>query len=177
LAQLCKDLGKRNVKEVSFMGWRQQQTESERPMLFTIDSKRIAEIPRSRADHFRAVTNTLGPSRTQDVQAEFDRLLDELPGNTRTGKRTFNSSYGGSSSYVGSSLSSWAYPLGYLYDAAVQMAGENTPEDDIQQQSAFSFGLFAWECVINPDEVWTVSNPNLPGDKNNDVPGKVYFEQ
>ncbi len=140
-------------------------------MLFTIDGKPITEIPRIRVEYFRAVKNTLGPSSTQEVQAEFDRIVDQLPADARTGKRTFNSSY------LGSSLSPWPYPLGYLYDAAVQMAGENTPKDEIEQQSGFSFGLFVWECIINRGEAWTVYNPNLPGDKNNDVMGKVYFEQ
>ena len=140
-------------------------------MLSAIDGKPITEIPRARAQYFRAVKNTLGPNRTQEIQAEFDRIVDELPRDAGSGKRTFNSSY------LGSSLSPWAYPLSSLYDAAVQMAGDNTPEDEIQQQSGFSFGLFAWECLMNREERWTVYNPNLPGDRNNDVIGKVYFEQ
>ena len=140
-------------------------------MLFAMDGKPITEIPRTRIEYFRAVKETLGPDRTLQVQAEFDRIVDELPADQRTGKRTFNSSF------LGSSLSPWPDPLGYLYHAAVQMAGENTPEEEIQHQSGFSFGLFAWECIINRDEAWTVYNPNLPGDRNSDVLGKVYFEQ
>src|ERR1044071_3651005 len=92
------------------------------PVLFAIDGKPITEIPRSRIEYFRAVKDTLGPERTQEVQAEFDRIVDELLPDTSSGKRTFNSSY------LGSSLSPWPYPLGYLYDAAVQMGGDNTPE-------------------------------------------------
>jgi hypothetical protein len=140
-------------------------------LLFAIDGKPITEIPRTRTDYFRAVKNTLGPNRTQEVQAEFDRMVDELPPDERSGKRTLNSSF------LGSSLSPWHYPLGYLYDAAVQTAGGNTPEDEIKHQSGFSFGLFAWECIINRGEAWTLYNPNLPGDRNNDVMGKIYFEQ
>ena len=139
-------------------------------MLFAIDGKAIIEIPRTRTEYFRAVKNALGLNRTQEIQAEFDRLVDDVPADAGNGKRTFNSSY------LGSSLSPWPYSLGFLYDAAVQMAGENTPEDEIQQQSGFSFGLFVWECIMNRAEAWTVYNPNLPGDRNNDVMGKVYFE-
>lgn len=140
-------------------------------MLFAIDGKPITEIPRIRAEYFRSVKGALGPNRTQEVQAEFDRIVNELPADERSGKRTFNSSY------LGSSLSPWPYPLGHLYDAAVETAGENTPQDEIQHQSGFSFGLFVWECIINRDEAWTVYNPNVPGDRNTDVLGKVYFEQ
>jgi hypothetical protein len=140
-------------------------------VLFTLEGKRITEIPRSRVDYFQAVKDSLGENRTQEVQAEFDRLIDELPGDPRTGKRTFNSSH------LGSSLSPWPYPLGYLYDTAVQMAAENTPEEKIQEQSGFSFGLFAWECIMNRDEAWALYNPNLPGDGNSEITGKVYFER
>ena len=36
---------------------------------------------------------------------------------------------------------------------------------------------FALECIINRGEAWAVYNPNLPGDRNNDVMAKVYFER
>jgi hypothetical protein len=47
-------------------------------VLFTIDDKPITEIPRSRADYFRAGKTSLGPSRTEEVHDEFNRLIDEL---------------------------------------------------------------------------------------------------
>jgi hypothetical protein len=140
-------------------------------LLFTIDDKPIQDIPRSRVEYFRAVTNWLGDHRTREVQAEFDRIIDELPRDAGTGKRTF------SSSFLGSSLSPWAHPLALLYEAATDMAGAAASEEEIQEQSGYSFGLFAWACIMNRDERWALYNPNLPGDVNNDVMGKVYFER
>jgi hypothetical protein len=140
-------------------------------LLFTIDDKPIEDIPRSRVEYFRAVTNWLGDHRTREVQAEFDRIIDELPRDAGTGKRTF------SSSFLGSNLSPWAHPLALLYEAATEMASADASEQEIQEQSGYSFGLFAWECIMNRDERWVVYNPNLPGDVNNDVMGKVYFER
>ena len=54
--------------------------------------------------------------------------------------------------------------------------GTNTPEDEIQQQSGFSFGVRVG-VHYQPGEAWAVYNPNLPGDRNNDVMAKVYFER
>jgi hypothetical protein len=140
-------------------------------LLFTIDGKPIRDVPRARAEYFRAVKNWLGDNRTQEVQAEFDWIIDELPPDPGTGKRTFNSSY------LGSNLSPWEHPLALLYEAATHMAGAAASEQEIQEQSGFSFGLFAWECIIQRDEEWALYNPNLPGDVNSDVMGKVYFER
>jgi len=140
-------------------------------MLFTIDGKPISHIPRSRVEYFRSVKNWLGDHRTEEVQAEFDRIIDELPRDPGTGKRTFNSSF------LGSSLSPWKHPLALLYEGATDMAGAGASERDIQEQSGFSFGLFAWECIMDREEDWALYNPNLPGDVNSDVMGKVYFER
>jgi hypothetical protein len=122
-------------------------------------------------EYFRAVTNWLGDDRTREVQAEFDRIIDELPRDPESGKRTF------SSSFLGSSLSPWAHPLALLYEAATDMAGATASEQEIQEQSGYSFGLFAWACIINRGERWALYDPNLSRDFNDDVRGKVYFER
>jgi hypothetical protein len=57
------------------------------------------------------------------------------------------------------------------------MADATASEEEIQKQSGYSFGLFVWDRIINREERWTLYNPNLPGDVNDDVMGKVYFER
>jgi hypothetical protein len=57
------------------------------------------------------------------------------------------------------------------------MAGAAASEQEVQEQSGYSFGLFAWTCIINRSEPWALYNPNLPGDVNDDVMGKIYFER
>ena len=140
-------------------------------MLFTVDGKRVTEIPRARAEYFRAVKQFLGNDRTRELQAELNRLIDIMVPDEQTGMRTF------SSSHLGSKLTPWPYPLAHLYDAAAQMAGNNTPEHEIQEQSGFSFGLFVWECMMARDENWDFYDPNVPGDPNKEITGKVYFER
>jgi len=125
-------------------------------LLFTIEDKPIQAIPRSRAEYFQAVMNWLGDGRTREVQAEFDRIIDELPRDSVTGKRTF------SSSFLGSSLSPWAHPLALLYEAATDMAGETASEEEIQKQSGNSFGLFVWGCIMNRDERWALYIRTFP---------------
>ncbi len=140
-------------------------------MLFTLDGKQVNQIPRTRAEYFDTVIQLLGTKRREEIRGEFNRLIDSMSPNERTGKRTF------SSSYLGSSLTPWSYPLSHLYDVAVQMEGDHASEDQIQEQSGFSFGLFAWECIIARDEKWTFYDPNLSGDLNKEITGKVYFER
>jgi len=74
-------------------------------------------------------------------------------------------------------LTPWTYPLAHLYDAAMQMEDNLAPEDNIQEQSGFSFGLFVWECIVAREDSWTFYDPNLRGDPNKEITGKVYFEQ
>ena len=57
------------------------------------------------------------------------------------------------------------------------MAANGTPEDEIQEQAGFSFGLFLWECMIWRDDSWTVYDPNIRGDPNREVIGKTYYER
>jgi hypothetical protein len=78
---------------------------------------------------------------------------------------------------LGSELAPWPYPLAHLYDVATALAAENTPEEEIQEQAGFSFGLFLWDCMIRRDDSWTVYDPNLRGDPNREVIGKTYYER
>lgn len=140
-------------------------------MLLTLDGKQITEIPHLRAPYFQAVKETLGDIRTNEVRLEFRRLIDELPADANSGKRTFHSSY------LGSKLSPWQYPLKHLSDAAAEMADPRAPASEVRDQSGFSFGLFAWECMISRGEVWAVCCANLRGDSNREIAGKIYFER
>jgi hypothetical protein len=74
-------------------------------MLFTVDGNQMVEIPRARLQYFRAVEKFLGDVRTEEVRREFNRLIDIMAPDQHTGRRTF------SSSYLGSNLSPWPYPL------------------------------------------------------------------
>ena len=140
-------------------------------MLFTIDGDRITQIPRTRLPYFRAVAQLLGDVRTDEVRTEFNRLIDTMVPDQKTGLRTF------SSSYLGSNLSPWPYPLAHLYDAAVEMAGPDISEREIQEQAGFSFGLFAWDCMMARDEKWAFYDPNMQSDPNKEITGKIYFER
>jgi 16S rRNA G527 N7-methylase RsmG len=140
-------------------------------LLFSLEGEKISEIPAKRRAFLKGVIDELGPERVEQVRAELNRLIDELKPRDQTDRRTVNASY------LGSDLTPWSLPLAYLYDVAVTMAGENTSEEEIQEQSSFSFGLFLWECMINRDDSWTVYDPNLRGDPNREVIGKTYYER
>ena len=140
-------------------------------MLFSLDGEEILEIPTKRRAFLNGVIHDLGPKRTEQVRAELNRLIDELRPEDQTGHRTVNASY------LGSDLTPWPYPLAHLYDLAVATAAENTPEEEIQEQASFSFGLLLWECMINRDDSWTVYDPNLRGDPNKEIIGKTYYER
>jgi hypothetical protein len=140
-------------------------------MLFSVDGERISEIPAKRRAFFNSVIHDLGPARTEEVRRELNRLVDELRPQDQTGRRTVNASY------LGSELTPWPYPLAHLYYFAEASAAENTPEEEIQKQAGFSFGLFLWDCMIRRGDSWTVYDPNLRDDPNREVIGKTYYER
>src|SRR5450631_1047923 len=119
-------------------------------MLYSLDGERILEVPAKRRAFLKSVVHDLGPARTEEVRSELNRLIDELRPQDQTGRRTVNASY------LGSELTPWPYPLAHLYDVATALAAENTPEDEIQEQAGFSFGLFLWDCMTRRDDSWTV---------------------
>jgi hypothetical protein len=140
-------------------------------LLFSVDGERILEIPAKRKAFLNWLIQDLGPERIHEVRSKLNRLVDELKPQDQTGRRTVNASY------LGSDLTPWPPPLSHLYDVAAATAAENTPEEDVQEQSGFSFGLLLWECMINRDDSWTVYDPNLRGDPNREVLGKTYYER
>jgi hypothetical protein len=140
-------------------------------MLFSMDGERILDIPAKRRAFLNNVIHDLGPARTEEVRSELNRLIDELRPNDQSGRRTVNASY------LGSELTPWPHPLAHLYDVATALAAENTPEEEIQEQAGFSFGLFLWDCMIRRDDPWMVYDPNLRGDPNREVIGKTYYER
>jgi hypothetical protein len=140
-------------------------------LLFSVDGERISEIPAKRRAFLNGVIRDLGPERTEQVRSELNRLINELRPVDHTGRRTVNASY------LGSDLTPWPPPPSHLYEVATITAAENTPEEEIQEQASFSFGLLLWECMINRDDSWTVYDPNLRGDPNREVIGKTYYER
>ena len=138
-------------------------------MLFSLEGDQIAEIPRARQAFFDAVLLELGQDRVEEVRSEFNRLIDNLQPE-RNGLRAFRTTF------VGSSLTPWQGPLAHLYDAAARMFVD-AAQEEIEEQSGFMFGLFAWECFIVRADHWVVYDPNLRGDPNRDILGKEYFER
>jgi hypothetical protein len=140
-------------------------------MLFTIDGKQIRNIPRTRQQYYDAICHILGHDKVRAVHDALQELIDVMEPEADTGKRTF------SSSHFGSKLTPWPYPIAYLYEAAVQLLGRDTPEEQLQKESGFAFGLFVWDSVVARSEHWAFYDPNLRGDPNGEITGKVYFEQ
>ncbi len=139
-------------------------------MLETLDGQEITRVPRQTA--FRALTQQLGADRCREIREYLYQIIEEMEPAKKTGLRTF------SSSHLGSNLSPWPYPLKHLYDVAWEMEGADAPDEHIEQQSGYSFGLFVWECIMNRDERWVFYDPNLSSsDPNREITGKVYFEK
>lgn len=138
-------------------------------MLRTLDGKLISRVPH--AEQFTSVLRQLGEDRAREVRTDLHRIVDELPPNKGTGRRIF------SSSYLGSDLSPWQYPLAHLYDVAWEIEGPNATDEHVENQAALMFGLFVWECIMNREEEWRFYDPNLSSsDPNREVTGKHYFE-
>jgi len=139
-------------------------------MLQTLDGKSIDYVPH--AQEFAALQRCLGLERLQEVRADLNRIIDDMLPDDQTGQRTF------SSSFLGSKLTPWPYPLAHLYDAAREMMGDAADEQDVQDRAALNFGLFVWECIVNRGEEWVFYDPNLSSrDPNREITGKVYFER
>ena len=84
-------------------------------MLSTLDGKRISQVPHG--EEFDVVKRHLGTERLEAVRAVVDRLIDGEDPAPETGLRTF------STSFVGSRLAPWQYPLAHLNDVAREMRG------------------------------------------------------
>ena len=139
-------------------------------MLQTLDGKNITRV--AHESKFAVVVDQLGQSRTEEVRAELDRIIDEMTPDDNTGYRTF------SSSFLGSKLTPWEHPLVHLYDVAWEIEGEGASDEHVEEQAALIFGQFVWECIMNREEMWVFYDPNLnPSDPNREITGKVYFEQ
>ena len=139
-------------------------------MLSSVDGRVVTAIPHAR--DFQNITRRLGPIRADAVRVELNRIVDNLPPDRETNRRTF------SSTILGSKLTPWPYPIAHIYDVAREIEGEAATEQQVQDRSALIFGIFVWECIMNRDEEWVFYDPNLSSrDPNRDITGKVYFEQ
>jgi hypothetical protein len=123
-------------------------------------------------EEFKAVQRKLGTDRLAQVREDIDRIIDEMPPDAQTGHRTF------SSSFLGSKLTPWPYPLAHLYDVAREILGKEADDQDVEVRAGLLFGLCIWECVMSRKEEWVFYDPNLSSqDPNKEIAGKVYFER
>ena len=102
-------------------------------MLSTLDGKTINRVPHQPA--FQAIQKKLGPDRLAELRAGLDHIIDEMPPDGQTGQRSF------SSSFLGSKLTPWPYPIAHLYDVAREIMGPAAEERDVQEHAALNFGL------------------------------------
>ena len=117
------------------------------------------------------VQRRLGEERSLAVRTDLDRIIDNLPPDAQTGRRTFNSSI------LGSNLSPWPYPLSHLYNVAKEILGDTVEDQEIEDRAGLYFGLFVWACIMNRNEEWIFYDPNLSSrDPNREITGKTYFE-
>lgn len=139
-------------------------------MLMNIKDEEIRRLPH--AKEYALVIAQLGTARADAVRRFLNDVIDNVPPDKKTGKRTFNSSH------MGSRLSPWPAPLVFLYDVTREMFGPNADEEEVQGRSGMLFGLFVWEIIMNRDDEWVFWDPNLdPRDPNREAAGKVYFER
>ena len=138
-------------------------------MLKNLKGTRITRVPHE--ESFRAVKQMLGDDRVREVREGLNAIVDEMKPNAETGLRTF------SSSYLGSNLSPWPYPLAHLHDVAKEIDGGSSADEHVKHQAALYFGLFVWECIMHRKEHWIFYDPNLSSsDPNKEIIGKSYFE-
>lgn len=139
-------------------------------MLYTLDGKPIHSV--AHAKGFQVALQHLGATRAEEVRADIDRIVTELPPDPKTRNRTF------SSSFLGSNLTPWPHPLSHLYHVAREMLGPTTDEQIVREKAALLFGQFVWECIMRRPEQWVFYDPNLSvHDPNREITGKVYFER
>jgi hypothetical protein len=113
----------------------------------------------------------LGEQRVEEVRHGLVKIIDEIEPDANRGTRTF------SSSFLGSSLSPWPYPVQHLYDISWDIEGENAPDEVVEARAGLILGLFVWESIMQRDEKWVFYDPNLSStDPNREITGKVYFE-
>jgi hypothetical protein len=139
-------------------------------MLETLDGKRITAVPHR--SYFDDLLRRLGSETANAVRDFLDRIIDNLPLNSKTGHRTFGSSQ------LGRELSPWDDPLDQLYLEAWEFLGSEAREEDVEDRAALWFGLFVWERIMERAERWVFYDPNLSAtDPNREPLGKVYFER
>lgn len=139
-------------------------------MLFTPDGKQITQVPDT-AD-MRVVLRLLGDRRAEGVRREVNRIIDELPPDKKTGRRTF------SSPQAGTQLEPWPYPLASLYDIALEIEGKDSTGRQVHDQALRIFGLFVRECIMERQEKWVIDDQNVnPSDPDRAMTDAVYVEQ
>ncbi|OGP80952.1 MAG: hypothetical protein A2Z08_01365 [Deltaproteobacteria bacterium RBG_16_54_11] len=138
-------------------------------MLFTPDGKQIKRVPH--ASDFRAAIQLLGASRAEGVRRALNRIIDEMPPDKETGRRTFNSAQ------VASQLQPWPYPLAGLYDIALDIEGNDATGRQVYDRAGLIFALFVWECFMARQERWVLQDQGAgPSGPNQEIMGAVYQE-
>lgn len=139
-------------------------------MLLNPTGNEMRRVPH--VDNFETLVRRLGAERASAVRDGLNEVVDQLPVDPEKGVRVF------SSSFLGSNLQPWGYPLAHLFDVAREMSVAGTSHEDLRNRAALFFGQFVWECLMRRSETWVVYDPNLGSrDPNKEPIGKTYFEQ
>jgi hypothetical protein len=139
-------------------------------VLFAPDGKQIKRVPDTA--EFKRAIRLLGVSRTKAVRRALNHLIDEMPPDKKTGKRTFNSAH------IAAQLEPWPYPLAGLYDISLEIEGNDATGRQVYDRAWLIFGLFVWECIIARKERWEVSDrSSTSSDPTREIMEKVYSEQ
>jgi hypothetical protein len=138
-------------------------------MLESINGDIVTKV--AREDVFNAIIKKLKAERTQKVREGLDTIIDEMEP-TEDNRRAFNSSW------LGSKLSPWKYPIKHLYDVASEIEGPSADDLEVERRAGLIFGLFIWDCMMRRKEIWAFYDPNLSStDPNREITGKHYFER
>ena len=100
-------------------------------MLLTIDDKRIKQVPHR--EDFDSVLGLLGHMRAEKVRQGLVDIIDNMDPDLDRGTRTF------SSSFLGSELSPWSYPLKHIYDISWEIEGQGAPDDVVEARAGLIF--------------------------------------
>ena len=139
-------------------------------MLFTLDGKQINRVPDNAT--FNEIIQLLGEHRAEGVRHAVNQILDDMPPDTKNGRRTF------STAQVGEALKPWPYPLASLYDVALDIEGKDTTGRQVHDRSLRIFELFVRECIMAREERWVIDDQNVgPSDPNRPIAETVYVEQ
>ena len=120
-------------------------------MLFSIDGKKITEIPRRRREQYNIWLTNLANSDYQAVREAINAYVDAVPQD-----RSFVSSFIPGRDWTGT-----------VYEPLYIACGRSI------EQSGWFFGLIVWQVMIDHEEEWVFKL----ADKEDDVLGTTYWRR